>query len=390
MNELFRALLFLPPQASTVAREIDTLHYFVISATMLGVLLITGIGGYWLLRYRRRQSSEPPSYRTREALKDVLPRWLEVVLITGLLGLFVLFWFVGYRQYVRLRVPPPNSLDVYVVAKQWMWYFTYPHGGSNAILYVPTHQPVRLLMTSRDVIHSFYVPQFRIKQDVLPGRYTTVWFEVEQPGTYDIFCTEYCGTGHSTMRGRVIALSPEDYERFVEQGEQIARGESRSPRRYLRPATLGQLASEARLAPEARQVSLVEQGLTVSAERGCFRCHTTDGTPHIGPTWLGLYRDRVPLEGGQSVIADEGYITESMMDPLAKLHVGFPPVMPTYFGQIAPADTAAIVELIKSLRTVDTRPAQRPDENFVSGERPSGGSASPPLPRATRPVDEKP
>src|SRR5262249_31321508 len=157
-----------------------------------------------------------------------------------------------------------------------------------SVLYVPAGRPVKLIMTSRDVIHSFYVPDFRVKQDVVPGRYTTAWFEANAPGAYEILCAEYCGQGHSTMRCPVVALSPADYERW-----------------------LGGAAP-------AQQRSLLRTGERVAADQGCLRCHTLDGTPHIGPTWAGLYGAVVPLEGGGEVKADEAYITESMMDPAVK------------------------------------------------------------------------
>src|SRR5262249_20360715 len=131
---------------------------------------------------------------------------------------FLSWWVIGSRLFVRMRVPPSDTLDVYVIAKQWMWKFAYPNGGrSIAEAYVPAHRPIKLIMTSRDVIHSFFVPEFRIKQDVIPGRYTTAWFEATEPGTYQILCAEYCGTSHSTMRGEVVVLEPSDYERWLEE-----------------------------------------------------------------------------------------------------------------------------------------------------------------------------
>jgi cytochrome c oxidase subunit II len=194
------------------------------------------------------------------------------------------------------------------------------------VLTVPVGQPVKLIMTSRDVIHSFYVPAFRIKQDVVPGRATTVWFEAAAAGTYDIECTQYCGLRHSFMRGQVVALPPDDYARWLDAAE---------------PDHFG---------AKGEGEGLVARGREVAAAHGCRRCHSLDGTPSIGPTWLGAFGRRRQLVGGDSVIIDEDYITESMMDPLAKVAFGFKPVMPSYQGKIAPADVAAIVELIRSLR----------------------------------------
>jgi cytochrome c oxidase subunit 2 len=352
MNELFRRILFLPPQSSTVARQIDFLHYSVISATMAGAVVITLVGLVFTVRYRargelRREDPGPPP-----------PRWLELSVVAFLLGLFCLWWLIGFLQYVRIRVPPDGAMTVYVTAKQWMWKFAYPDGESGvATLYVPTGRPVRLLLTSRDVIHSFYVPDFRLKYDVLPGRYTTLWFEVPAPGTHLILCAEYCGAGHSMMRGQVVALAPEDYARW----RAAARKNGEPPDRISLPGPPpGAPLTIDEIAPAA-PLSMVRVGEEVAAQQGCLRCHTLDGSPHIGPSWAGIYGAPVPLAGGGSVVADEAYLTESMMDPLARIRAGYQPVMPSYHGLITPAEVAAIVQLIKSLGP----PAPPPTSSLV-------------------------
>lgn len=344
MNEFLRTILFLPEQRSTIAYEVDALHYFVILVTMAGAVGVALLAAYYLLRYR--QSARRGGYREpdRDPLHSPggVPFWLEIGLIGGLLALFLLWWVLGFRQYVRIRQPPADAIEVYVMGKKWMWSFSYPGGGgSNVVLYVPVNRPVKLVMTSRDVIHSFYVPEFRIKQDLVPGRITTAWFEVTEPGTYPLLCTEYCGTGHSTMRGQVIALADADYER---QLEQLARPAIAGPG-YAEPAVGGgTLPGEA--------LSMIDMGERVAAEKGCLRCHTVDGTPHLGPTWARAYGARVVLATGESIVADEAYLTESMMDPLAKIHRGFAPIMPSYQGLLTAGETGALVEYIRSLRTV--------------------------------------
>jgi cytochrome c oxidase subunit 2 len=258
------------------------------------------------------------------------------------------FWAIGVREFVRIRVAPEDTMVVYVTAKQWMWKFAYPQGArSISRLYVPANRPIKLIMTSRDVIHSFFVPSFRLKQDVVPGRYTTLWFEAVAPGTYPIFCTQYCGAGHSTMRGEVVALSPEDFERWL--GGQAPEGERLAGPRYV-PPQLG-----LNDAAPAQQLSLARQGERVAAERGCLRCHTLDGTAHLGPTWAGLFERPVQLEDGRVVVADAAYLTESMMDPSAKIVRGYSDTMPSYLGKLGAGEVAALVELIRSLR--DVRPA---------------------------------
>jgi cytochrome c oxidase subunit II len=355
MNELLRRLLFLPPQSSTMARAIDGLHYFVIISTMLGALVVTLAGGWFLIRYRRGRIDAHPEEYDVEAGP---PLWLKTLAIVGLFTLFVVWWSIGIRQFIDLRVAPEDSIDIYVTAKQWMWKFAYPKQGRNiSVLYVPAGRPVRLILTSRDVIHSFYVPDFRIKQDVIPGRYTTVWFEAKEPGVHEILCAEYCGAGHSIMRGQVVALEARDYDRWLE-GDDLAAPVA-GPR-YEPPWVVGDTAP-----PQA--LDLVVVGERVAAEQGCLRCHSIDGTPHIGPTWAGLYGSVVPLASGETVRVDGAYITESMMDPMVKIHRGFPPLMPSYLGKIRPPETAAIIEFMRSLR-------DRQPEPGALGPESDGGS----------------
>jgi len=355
MNELLRRILNLPPQASTVARDLDYLHYFVIGTTMGGALLVSALAGYFLLRYRKttRLGEPAPPDERHHHTRGGTPAWVEVVIVGGLLSLFCLWWVVGFRQYVRLQVAPKDAITVYVTAKKWMWSFAHPDGrSSNSILYVPKGRPIKLAMTSRDVIHSFYVPAFRIKQDVIPGRTTTTWFEATKLGAYPILCAEYCGTGHSTMRGQVVVLSPNDYQRHIDRRMQreVAGLEGES----------GQIGTG-----DSGPASLATIGERVAAERGCLRCHTLDGTPHIGPTWAGLFGSTIELEDGHHVTVDEAFITESMMDPMADVHRGFPAVMPSYQGLITAPETGAIVELIKALRTSS---ASSPSDPLPSGD----------------------
>jgi cytochrome c oxidase subunit 2 len=346
VNQFLRRILFLPPQMSTVAYDVDWLHYFVILWTMAGAVLVTLVGGWFVIHYRSR------AHAPEEANPDALSRprpFYKVAALVGLAALFLLFWSIGLRTYVRMRVAPENAMVVYVSAKKWMWKFAYPAGSrSIARLYVPVGRPVLLYLTSRDVIHSLFVPAFRVKQDAVPGRYTTMWFQAVAPGTYPAFCTQYCGTGHSTMRAEVVALPPEDFERWLHG--QDPEGARLAGPRYVEPQ-LGLTD-----AAPAQDLSMVRQGERVAAEHGCLRCHTLDGTPHLGPTWAGVYESLVPLADGSEVVADVAYLTESMMDPLAKIHRGYQPLMPSYLGKLGAGEVAALVELIKSLRDTRAQP----------------------------------
>ena len=316
MNELFRHLLYLPPQASSVAHRIDLLHYTVIGSAFTVAALSFLAVFYILVRFREGPQRKPP--------KRMPGHVLEIALATVTLILFLAWWSIGFSQYRDIHAPPRGAIRVHVTAKQWMWQFVYPNGASaETDLRVPIGQPVEVLLTSRDVIHSFYVPAFRLKQDAIPGRITSLWFTATEPGAYDILCAEYCGAGHSRMRGRVIAMAASDYARWV----------------------------SSHVAPD-----LAESGGKLAAAYGCLRCHTTDGTAYIGPTWRGLYSSRVALTTGEIVTADDAYLTESMMDPAAKLVVGFQPVMPSYLGSLSGPEAAAIVEYIRSLGVQEAPP----------------------------------
>jgi cytochrome c oxidase subunit 2 len=343
MNGFLRRMLFLPDQASTFAENVDGLHYFVILTTLFMSTAVGLTAIFFFIRYRRRSETQ-----TTPHIEP--PVWMEVLFVGIPLSFFLLWWVLGYKEYIRQTTPPSNAMDVYVQGKKWMWRFAYPEG-PNAInvLRIPTGRPVRLLMTSRDVIHSFYVPAFRTKQDVLPGRYTQTWFEATEPGRYEILCAEYCGAGHSIMRGEVIVMKPAEYED------------------WLQSAKRGTLATKQDGPPTALDFSppsgtMVDQGRRVAADSGCLKCHTLDGTKHIGPTWLDLYHRKERLSDGTEVDVDEAYLTESMMEPGAKIVAGYQNVMPSFQGKLAAPEIAALVELIKSLQSdvVRTGPSGGP------------------------------
>jgi cytochrome c oxidase subunit 2 len=233
----------------------------------------------------------------------------------------------GASLYFHLSYPPANALNLYVVGKQWMWKIQHPEGRREINeLHVPVGQPIKLTMTSEDVIHSFFVPAFRTKMDVVPGRYTTLWFEATKAGEYHLFCAEYCGTSHSLMIGRVVVMEPVQYQ------EWLSGGSSQEP-------------------------------LTVAGERlfqqlGCDTCHRADSRAR-GPVLEGLFGKSVQLQGGQTVIADEAYIRESILNPNAKLVTGYQPLMPTFQGLVSEEGILQILAYIKSLRTSEETRAER-------------------------------
>ncbi|AKU90246.1 cytochrome c oxidase subunit II [Vulgatibacter incomptus] len=367
MNEFLRQILYLPKQASTISTDIDHLHYWVIGTTMAGSSLVFFTALWFTFRYRRREEGELTPH-----IRAGVP--LELGFIGLLVTLFVTFWVIGFHQYVRIRTPPKDAMIVYVTAKQWMWKFSYPEGKSSiATLVVPARRKVKLIMTSRDVIHSFFVPAFRLKQDVLPGRYETLWFEAKEPGLYKILCAEYCGLNHSRMWGDVVVLDPERYDEWLEgiDTENLVNFPEDDPRRTIadqdhpgvNPSPTGVVLS-------SMPKSLADRGRLVAERRGCLSCHTLDGQQHIAPTWRGLWGSTVILSDGSQVVADEAYLTESMMDPMAKVVAGFLPVMPTYQGLLEPAEVAALLELMRSIRDPLPSKVLYPVPLIESPERP--------------------
>jgi cytochrome c oxidase subunit 2 len=346
--DVVRGVLNLPEQASTIAPSIDALHFVVIGTTMTGAFGVALVAAWFVVRYRKKLPDQPTP-RIVSGPGGVLLK------IATPLVLFVAFWIVGFRQYVRMESPPAGAMEIYVTAKQWMWKFSYPDGRSSIdVLTVPVGRPVKLVMTSRDVIHSFYVPAFRTKQDVVPGRFVTTWFEVTKPGTYDVFCAEYCGVSHSRMRAVVVALSPDEYGRWRDR-----KREDEEPSRQI-PGVVGDRASMATF------------GERVARERQCLACHSIDGQRHVGPTWVGLYLSTVDLADGRKVLADEAYLTRSMMDPAVEVHAGFSPVMPSYLGVLDAEEAGALVAYIESLR--DVKPGSSgitlPVPSFSASARP--------------------
>jgi cytochrome c oxidase subunit 2 len=332
MPQILIHLLGLPPEGSTSSVGIDWLHLFVISVTILSAIGVFAVVVFFFARYSRKSDT------------DLTPRVVantthELMLAGSILALFLLWWVIGFRQYIALREPPADATTVYVSAKQWMWKFSYTDGRvANDVLTVPVGKPIKLVMGSRDVIHSLYIPAFRIKQDVIPGRYTTMWFEAKQPGAYPIMCAEYCGLSHSKMSGVVVALSPTDYATWLRKPVRDASGEA----------------------------DMIAEGAKIAAKRECLACHTIDGQPHIGPTWAGLYGSMRETTDHRTIKADEAYLTRSMIEPNADVVLGYKPVMPVYFGLLDPAETASLVEYIKSLRDhAQTTPGTIPEPSGI-------------------------
>jgi cytochrome c oxidase subunit 2 len=296
-----------PEQASTLAGHVDALYIFLLLVTGMMAALVFACLIYFAARYRYRPGVPA------EQIEGSTPLEVTWSVIPFLVFMVIFAW--GAVVFFKERTPPADSTEVYVVAKQWMWKLEHAEGQREINeLHVPVGRDVKLIMTSQDVIHSFYVPAFRMKQDVLPGRYTVAWFRATKPGTYHLFCAEYCGTLHSGMIGSIVVEEPAQYEAWMSGG------------------TTGPLSAT---------------GEKIFAELGCVTCHRTD-TQGRGPNLQGVFGKPVQLEDGRTIPADENYIRESILDPGAKVVKGFKPVMPTFQGLVSEEQLNALVAYVKS------------------------------------------
>ncbi len=268
-----------------------------------------------------------------------LPLELTWSIIPFFMSMGIFFW--SAYVYIDMHRVPANTLDIYVIGKQWMWHAQHPNGKrENNELHVPIGQPVKLIMISQDVIHSFYIPAFRIKQDVLPGRYTTMWFEATKEGEYHLFCAEYCGTEHSLMGGRVVVMPLADYQRWLDtDGPRILQNQGAAP---------GTVASEGSAREQTGVAPVVLSGPELFRQKGCVSCHTGQAGA-IGPAMAGLYNSQRTLADGTTVTADEAYLRDSILNPNGQVAQGYQPVMPTYRGQLTEEEIRQLVEYIKSL-----------------------------------------
>ncbi len=297
-----------PQQASSAAGNVDALFIFLLIVSGLMTLLIFVAILYFAARYRHRPGV------LAEQIEGSIP--LEITWTLIPLGVFMVIFAWSAVVYFEGRTPPRDSTEVYVVAKQWMWKLEHAEGQREINeLHVPVGKDVKLIMTSQDVIHSFFIPEFRMKQDVLPGRYTIAWFRATKPGVYHLFCTQYCGTQHSGMIGNIIVMEPAQYQAWMSGGQ------------------TGPLSAS---------------GEKIFAELGCQTCHRTD-TQGRGPNLQGVFGKPVLLEDGRTVTADENYVRESILDPGSKVVKGFKPVMPTFQGLVSEEQLNALVAYVKSL-----------------------------------------
>jgi cytochrome c oxidase subunit II len=309
---------WMPERASTVAANVDGLYDFIYYLSLFFFLLITFLLVWFCIKYRHRegvkeQESAAGHSTALELTWTIIPTIIVLVI-----------FYLGFRGFINMMVEPPNSYEVLVTGRTWAWTFTYEgqYASDDGKLHIPVNTPIRFVLSSNDVIHSLFMPTFRVKKDVVPGRYNRFWVEATQIGEYEIYCAEYCGNLHSQMLSKVVVESPEDFAKFIAR---------------IKDWTIGKTPLEA--------------GEMMYKTRGCAQCHTVDGATLIGPTFKNMFGSQVPIVGQGTITADENYVHESILYPQAKIHQGFPmpSPMPSFLGQLNDNDIMAIIAYMKSI-----------------------------------------
>ena len=300
-----------PPEASKIAPQMDALYFFMVLVSLIGLTIVILLVVSFSILYSRKRhpvATQIEGSTMLEATWTIIP-----------LGLFLIMFVWGSLIYFRVYTPPANAMNIYVVGKQWMWKAEHP-GGQHEInsLHIPVGRPIQLTLISQDVFHSFSIPAFRVKREAIPGRYTSVWFQATETGTYHLFCTQYCGTNHSAMIGDIVVLKPEDYKKW--------------------------------LAESTSGASLAQSGERLFASLSCNACHNSRPDSR-GPSLANVYGSRLALSSGGTVTADDAYLREAILNPSQHITQGYAPIMPTYQGQISEDGVIALVEYIKNLNS---------------------------------------
>ncbi len=346
---------WLPPQSSTTAHEVDALFYFILYASIVLTILVAAAMVYFVWKYRRKSHADRP-VDVHES------KWLEVswIVVPTLLVLVVFFW--GFRAYVSTSIPPSDAITINVKAQKWAWTFEYQNGVQGfSEIWVPVGTPVRLEMTSQDVLHSFYVPEFRIKHDVIPNRYSYVWFEAPREGNYQVLCTEYCGTAHSNMGAIIHVVSRGEYYEILRNGP-----------------------------PGQGPLPLAELGERLYTQRNCNTCHSVDGSAGVGPTWQNIWGQ--PRPGSEEGVVDDAYIRQSILYPQAYIVSGYENAnMPSYDGQLNDEQVDGLAAYIRKVSNASLPSdlvlgAEADSSQSVEAQPPEGGMGDPGVPVAD-PVD---
>ena len=301
---------------TNLSSSVDSIFLLIVGISVVLLIGVTGTMVYFAVHYRRSKHPRAENIEGNLVLEIV---W---TLLPTLLVLEI-FW-VGWKGFVFLRTVPKDAMLVKVTARMWSWHFTYENGATSGVLILPVNKPVKLLITSSDVLHSLSIPAFHVKEDAVPGRENYLWFQPAVTGSYDIFCTEYCGMGHSAMIAKVEVMPEQDFAAWYRTAQGQATAEAARP-----------------------------DGAKLFAEKGCSACHSIDGSPKVGPTLQGVFGHRVTVLTGskeRQITADEAYLRKSLIDPSADVVKGFPPIMPPQKGILTDAEIDALIEYLETLR----------------------------------------
>ena len=352
---MWSKLPFQPDQASTIAKSVDHLYFFLSGLTLFFSTIIFLTIFYFTIKYRRRSEDERPA-----EIEGSLKLEIAWTLIPALLTVVIFVW--SSSLYFENSRPPRASTEIFVIGKQWMWQLQHPEGPREINeLHVPVGVPVKLTMTSEDVIHDFYIPAFRVKKDVLPGRYTSIWFEATEVGAYHLFCAQFCGAEHAGMIGWVYVMAPTDYVRWLSGG-----GSGGGP-------------GGAPGGGAATGGTMEEAGAKLFEKFACGTCHAADGSGR-GPSFRGLFGKPVRLASGQTVPADESFIRECILTPLKQPVAGYPPLMPTFQGQL---NEEQILQLIAYIKSLGSAAAPAPPSAAAKSGAPEEAKPDPAVPGET-------
>lgn len=305
----------LPPQATAIAAEVDALFIFITVISLIFFVLVIGLMLYFVRKYRAENNP------VIDNIHENVPLEITWTLVPTLLLAIIFVW--GFVVYKDMSTPPGSTYEVRAIGKQWLWQFQYENGKTTVgDLVVPAGQAVKVVMTAEDVLHSLFIPDFRVKKDAVPGMYTHIWFKADEPGEHVIYCAEYCGTSHSNMLGKVIVKSPADFETWISAKE-----------------------------GEGQNLTLAQKGEQLLAKNACTSCHSIDGSTLVGPTFKGVWGREELMTSGNKITVDDAYIRESILEPSAKIVKGFETQqMPTFKGSLKEEDINAIIAYLTALK----------------------------------------
>jgi cytochrome c oxidase subunit 2 len=311
----------------------DDTFFFILGISVVLLALNTGVMIYFVIRYSKKRHPQAEEVKENVSLEII---WTVIPTI-----LVLVIFFVGWKGFEYMRTAPPDAMVIKVIARQWSWTFDYANGKESNVLKVPVRKPIKLLITSADVLHSLYIPAYKIKEDAVPGRETHLWFLPDELGSYDLFCTEYCGVGHSSMITKVEVMTEPDFDEWY-------KGEKEHVATKAEKAAPGQ-----KITTGNAEEQLARQGAELIQVKGCVACHTIDGSPKIGPTFKGVFgKKETVIRNGKErdITVDDAFIKQTLLHPEIDRVKGFPPIMPSQQGQLTDKEIEAIIAYIKSLQ----------------------------------------